>query len=434
MTTNDFTNHQLEVCYNIASIAGIISLFCSLSTIAIILKMKKISGYVWLVLNLAITTTCIDIGQIMYSGMKLETDEALCQTSGVLLLFGNMAAGLWTVAISLSVACIVIKTMKLNITANIYYIATFCTAIPLSLTLAALFKHEIVYTQLGTCFLEKGSLTAIDVIYNTIHYLYFISDIILYFIIWYNIYRMRSEIASGKLSIRDLASGGFKQFDFRSSIFEFVDNFRNSMRPTFSGMNNALGTPTTLEAAGKRKLNAVEVLVSRLIWYPVVLIVIEIFRDLDRGGPKSNFAIHLLHLLTNASQGTAYFIIFLMMQPKAYKIYVNLLTCAYYDNESSSSAPQSMAPSFHVSWNNNTDITKSQLRSSLVTNETAETSALLNELDEDDLADQVKANDDLIQETLRCTMESIRQSDISRISEIGTLNSIRITDTNNINL
>ena len=421
-TVNDFTYEQLEISSSVASIAGIISLFCSLSTLAVLSKMKKISGYMWLVLNLAITTTCIDIGQVMYSGMKLETNNALCQTSGVLLLFGNMAAGLWTVAITLSVACIVIKTVKINITSNILYIAIFCTAIPLSLTLAALFKHEIVYTQVGTCFLPKNKITTVAVLYDTMHYIYFAADIILYFVIWYNVYRMRREIASGKQSMGDLASSGFKQFDFRSSIFDLVDNFRNSMRPTFSGPTAALGTPTTLEAAGKRKLSAVELLVSRLIWYPVVLIIIEIFRDLDRTGSKSNFAIHVLHLLTNASQGTAYFIIFLSMQPKTFTIYVNLLTCAYFYNESSVS--HSMAKSLNVSWNRN-GIEKDQLRSSLVT-DNAETIALMNELDEDDLADEVKANDELIQENLR--------SSVARITELGTQNPVRIAEASNINL
>ena len=88
MVNESFTSRQLEVGYSIATFGGIISLICSLSTIAIIFNMKKVSGYVWLVFNLAIATTFIDIGQIMYSGNKLSTDHILCQFSGILLLYG----------------------------------------------------------------------------------------------------------------------------------------------------------------------------------------------------------------------------------------------------------------------------------------------------------------------------------------------------------
>ena len=106
---------------------------------------------------------------------------------------------------------------------------------------------------------------------------------------------------------------------------------------------------------------------------------------------------------------------------------MNLLTCAYYYEDSSSSVSNSMARSLHVSWNHNKEVEKNNLRSSLVTTDNAETVALMNELDEDDLADEVKANDDLIKENLR-------SSNITRISEIGVLNTIRITEASNINL
>ena len=59
------TTYQINVCYYAATSGGILSLLCSLSTIIIICNMKKISGYVWLVFNLAISTTFIDISQVM---------------------------------------------------------------------------------------------------------------------------------------------------------------------------------------------------------------------------------------------------------------------------------------------------------------------------------------------------------------------------------
>lgn len=273
---------------------------------------------------------------------------------------------------------------------------------------------------------------------------------------------MRRDLESGNLSIIDLATGKIKSIDFRSSIFELVNNVRNSLRFSIGGGDRGpgekLSTPTTLEAAGKRKLSAVEVLVSRLIWYPVVLIIVEIFRGIDRSGSSVSFPLHLLHLLTNSLQGTAYFIIFLSMQPRAYTIFINIITFAYYKNykeESSlSSQEQRPARSFQVSWghddqynnDNDNNINNNDIRQS------ASSVIIMNEMNEDDLVEQVQSNNDLIEDAIRSsiisssssTPGSIRNTDISiqssfmearPSSSIVALNAIRIADINSdINL
>lgn len=270
---------------------------------------------------------------------------------------------------------------------------------------------------------------------------------------------MRRDLESGNLSIIDLATGKFKSIDFRSSIFELVNNVRNSLRFSIGGGNRGpgekLSTPTTIEAAGKRKLSAVEVLVSRLIWYPVVLIIVEIFRDIDRSGSSVSFPLHLLHLVTNSLQGTAYFIIFLSMQPRAYTIFINIITFAYYKNykEESSLSSQEQRPvrSFQVSWGhddqyNNNNINNNDIRQS------TSSVIIMNEMNEDDLVEQVQSNNDLIEDAIRSSIisssssipGSIRNTDISiqssfmearPSSSIVALNAIRIADINSdINL
>ena len=349
------TQYQLNVCNNVASFAGILSLFSSMSTVLIIYNMKKVSGYVWLVFHLSLATSCTAIGQIMYSGDTTSLQRngghnPLCQVSGFLKLYGNIAAGLLILAITVSVACVIFKTVKLNITSNLLCITIICNSIPIAIGLAAIGTGEFVYTEAGSCFLPK-QLTVVEGFYDAVHYTYFAADIILYIVIWYNIYKMRRDLKSGNLSIADIASGKFNQVDFRSSIFDFVSSIRYSVRPSMGPTAN-LETPSTLEAVGKRKLSAVEVLVSRLIWYPLVLITVEIFRDLDRGGKDVSFPLHLLHLLTNTLQGTAYFIIFLSMQPRAFAIFMNLLSCYYIRQGKESSSPASRPQSFKVSWAN----------------------------------------------------------------------------------
>jgi len=60
----------------------------------------------------------------------------------------------------------------------------------------------------------------------------------------------------------------------------------------------------------------------------------------------------------------------------------------------------------------------------------------MNEMDEDDLVEQVEANNELIQEAIRSSMmESIRGTDVSRASStIQSINTIRIADTTDISL
>jgi hypothetical protein len=354
-----------------------------------------------------------------------------------------MAAGFWTVAISISVAFIVIRTVKFNISKNIIYIFICCTSIPLSLTLAALFEDEIKYTSEGTCFIPSNVVTTISQLYSTTHYIYFALDLIFYIFIWFFVYKMRRELESGTISVSDM--GKFNRIDFRSSIFDLVANLRNSFRPTFTA--SVLGAPTTLEAAGKRKMSAVEILVSRLIWYPIVLIIVEIFRDADRSAAKrkANFALHVMHLITNTTQGAAYFVIFLCMQPKAYSIWVNLLTCAYFFKDAPGSDTTNSVQSMQVSWNNNTQRI-SQLQTNLVTDDIKETTALMKEMDEDDLADEVEANHEAMMEVFRASVResergslglrsTIRESErATNVTNTETHNVIRIADSDNINL
>ena len=446
------SQYQLNVCNNVASFGGILSLFSSMSTVLIIYNMKKVSGYVWLVFHLSLATSCIAIGQIMFTDdtSLLKSNgghNPLCQASGFLRLYGNIAAGLWILAITVSVACVVFKTVKLNITSNILYITIICNSIPIAIGLAAIFTGEIVFSDTGSCFLPKD-LTVVEGFYDVVHYTYFIANIVLYIIIWYNIYKMRRDLKSGNLSIADIASGKFNQVDFRSSIFDFVSSIRNSFRPSMGPAANS-ETPSTLEAVGKRKLSAVEVLVSRLIWYPLVLIIIEIFRELDRGGKDVSFPLHLLHLLTNSLQGTAYFIIFLSMQPRAFTIFMNLLSCYYIRQGKESSSPSSPPPqSFKVSWANNVEPSTGQLNDNLVTDDSKETTSLMKEMDEDDLVEQVEVNHELIIEVMRSSIAigPTRVSDMSRASsfleagesarESSTIvNAIRIAaDSDDINL
>lgn len=333
-----------------------------------------------------------------------------------------MSAGMWTVAISLSVAFIVIKTIKFNITNNIVYIASVCMLIPFSLSLAALTDGQIKYTAQGTCFLPKSKVTTVSILYDTMHYIYFICDIILYMIIWFFVHKMRRDIKNGSISVRDIGSDRTEQFDFRSSIFDLVNTMRNSFRPSLN--NNNLATPTTLEAAGKRRVSALEILVSRLIWYPVVLILVEIFRDLDRTGKSTNFTLHILHLLTNVSQGTAYFIIFLAMQPKAYGIFVSLISCSYIGKEQSSTEVLNR----QVSWiATKVDAQRTTLNSNLLTADEEETSRLMKQMDEDALAEEIEVTNDVIIETLRASYQKEKTSATTRASLEG---SVRIEDNN----
>ena len=252
---------------------------------------------------------------------------------------------------------------------------------------------------------------------------------------------MRRQLESGAISISDIATGGFKQIDFRSSIFDLVHNIRNSFRPSSFAMSSGaaarLGVPTTIEAAGKRKLSAVEVLVQRLIWYPVVLVIVEIFRDLDRQGAKDDYPLHLMHLLTNSLQGTAYFIIFLTMQPKAYSIFISFFTCVYVrQNIEASLNPQPPLRSMQVSWANSDDKSSiNQLKTDLVNDEMRESKMresllIMNELDEDDLVEQVEVNNNFIQDVIRNSMTDMTRGS----STIQPINVIRIADTTDINL
>ena len=296
------TPYQVNVCYYAATLCGILSLLCSLSTILIICNMKKISGYVWLVFNLAISTLFIDISQIMTGG-NLESNDVLCQSSGFFKLYGNMAAGLWILSITVSVASIAIRVMKLNIAKNIITIGLICNLIPISIGLAAILTHNIEYTNLGNCFLPKTT-TAVEIVYDIVHYFYFWASITLYCIIWYSIFKMRRDVASGLISINDIANNNDNAIDFRSSIFELIHNIRRSFTSGLAASSSSSSNQLRIEAIGKRKLNAVEILVARLIWYPTILIVVELFRDLDRYGKSSSFPLHLLHLLSSSLQGT----------------------------------------------------------------------------------------------------------------------------------
>ena len=169
----------------------------------------------------------------------------------------------------------------------------------------------------------------------------------------------------------------------------------------------------------------------------------EIFRDLDRQGVNGAYPLHLMHLLTNSLQGTAYFIIFLAMQPKAYTIFVSFFTCVYVRHSmESTSEPKPAVRSFQVSWANADDSkTIDQFKTNLVNDEMRESNmresiSIMNEMDEDDLVEQVEANNELIQEAIRSSMmESIRGTDVSRASStIQSINTIRIADTTDISL
>ena len=57
--------------------------------------------------------------------------------------------GLWILSITLAVASIVIKSMKLNITENIIIIGSVCNMIPITVGIAAILTNNFKYTSQG---------------------------------------------------------------------------------------------------------------------------------------------------------------------------------------------------------------------------------------------------------------------------------------------
>ena len=77
---------EADLVYAASCITGIISLFASIITVRLVSSMKM-NGYLQLVTAVAIVQIFVDLGHIMTFQNRMKTNEGLCITHGVFLIF-----------------------------------------------------------------------------------------------------------------------------------------------------------------------------------------------------------------------------------------------------------------------------------------------------------------------------------------------------------
>lgn len=414
-----------DIVYVASCITGSISLFASYLTIRIVLLMKM-NGYLQLVTSLAIVQVFVDLGHIMTFQNRMATDNALCQTHGIFLIFGNLSATLWTNFISLSVFYIIFFGRSLDIKKHYRLFFVIANILPLILAICASALHYIVFSTVLTssCFLPpvKPASSIDDDI--TDDQLYYARD---------QFSRSYNDLHYVSLGINALIAviTYVKIFFFNTSVSSssLADIGRVSML--------SLQSTLSLAGAGKpsRRQLAMKTLALRLILYPAAEIFNELFRVADSATGNTIFALNLLHAIINGLLGTVFFLIFLSMQPKARVLLYNMrYNFCYPSIWGERKSPSTNDPvdnslqinSHHVSWNKGATELIQPLSST----------PFLADMDEDELASEIQnptntTEDDTMRGSIR---DSVRESEMNGSSVIRDINAYttygihRITD------
>ena len=139
---------ESDAVYVTSCITGVISLFASYLTIRLVLLMKM-NGYLKLVTSLAIVQVFVDLGHIMTFQNKMMTNNALCQTHGIFLIFGNLSATIWTNFISISVFYIIFYGRSLDIGKHYPLFFAIANVFPLILAICAASLNHYYIMMMG---------------------------------------------------------------------------------------------------------------------------------------------------------------------------------------------------------------------------------------------------------------------------------------------
>jgi len=388
-----------DAVYVTSCITGSISLLASYLTIRVVLLMKM-NGYLKLVTSLAVVQIFVDIGHIMTFQNKMETNNALCQTHGVFLIFGNLSATIWTNFISVSVFYIIFFGRSLDIGKHYPLFFGIATIFPLVLAICATSLNYIHFSQelTASCFLppvkpvsivddtdDNYADTRFSQLYNSLNYISLGFNVIIATMTYIKIYF------------------------FNTSPTSPADIGRISML--------SLSSTLSLAATGKpsRRQIAMRTLALRLMLYPASEIFNNIFRIADSATGNVNHGLNILHAIINGLLGTFFFLIFLSMQPKArillYNMRYNFCFPTIFGDQGKATDDGLQINSHQVSW------APRGVKNDL--NKPLSSTPLLADMDEDELASEIQNgndnidNDDTIRGSVR---DSVRESEMNRSS------------------
>jgi len=403
-----------DAVYVISCITGSISLLASYLTIRVVLLMKM-NGYLKLVTSLAVVQVFVDIGHIMTFQNKMKTNNALCQTHGIFLIFGNLSATIWTNFISISVFYIIFFGRSLDIGKQYPLFFGIAIIIPLILAICATSLNYIHFSKelTASCFLppvKPASLVDDDEDYADTRFS--------------ELYNSLNYISLG-FNVLIATMTYIKIYFFHTSPTSSADIGRVSMLSLSSTLSLApFGKPS-------RRQIAMRTLALRLMLYPASEIFNNIFRIADSATGNVNHGLNILHAIINGLLGTFFFLIFLSMQPKARVLLYNMrynfcFPTIWGDQGKADDGLQ--INSHQVSWaprGVNNDL-----------NKPLSSTPLLADMDEDELASEIQngnnnvvVDDDMIRGSIR---ESVRESEMN--GTYGPMGSSinRITINNNL--
>ena len=327
--TNAFSSEQNHLLIVLPAIISLISLLFSVISVYLIVAMKKWNGFLILVMSLSATQIPLSLGHIFalanlnFPGSSFQ----ICQTEGFLLYYAGLSSGFWTNLISFSFFYIIVRSKSLQI--KKYYLRCFLFAVGLPIGLSiAMFANNSRLNKGIECYLPIPFNETASIIYFILHECSFYGNCLLCFLAIALVQRTRFILNHNFAEEVDEYAGGSSQKN-RISILVGVANLRASIF-SVANSNSTMGT------VSKRNSDAVTTLAYRMIGYPVIQLICEIFRSWDMNNFKygqqnkdPNFVAHMLHLCTGAARGFLYFLLFLCMQPNAMKYFFNVCLGGY---------------------------------------------------------------------------------------------------------
>ena len=263
----------------IAASISFISLFCSLCTVYIIWDMNKWNNFMRLIYNLSVCQVFSDLSFIFTSYSLYHDNSEMAPLRDFLFTFGGVSVALWTNVISCLLFNVVIYRKNLNLLKNFEWIRAIVLIPGLSLAiLVAVYMHkyfEIIETTILCLQIASTIFNILITIAVTIKLYYM------------NIEHQSTEVTNKN---RETTSTSYNTSDINKPIIE---------------------------------------LTRRIKYYPIVQIVclfgvIWYFFGvmLAMFGPSHNGTWGILawyaYCILSPLTGTAYFIVFLIVQPYAY--------------------------------------------------------------------------------------------------------------------
>ena len=383
----------------VSCITGSISLVASAITIRLVLLMKS-NGFLLVILSLAITQGIVSLGHcIIPNEGNNHYTHSLCNFKGFLLIFGELSAAFVTNVISMSVFYIVFIGRSFEIRKYYIIFLLICVGLPLAFAILAISSNFIHNSSSPTaaCFLTPAAVLGLDVIYDddnkddistlnmkittteaydALHLMSLSFNVVVSICVLMNIILQNS-------SITDIS---YMRAIARISIFS-----TNSISSMVAGDQRS------------RKRQVIRTIALRLIFYPIAQIIVEVFRIADATTGNRRLSLMFGDELSSSLLGTAYFIIFVSMQPNASELLMKdikrIFLCVNNSDDSISGNTHNDIQNIRVAWD--------------------QTSPFVSSMNEETLMEQLEIDDDT---------DSIRQySNTSRFTTTDDTNSSRLS-------